>query len=325
MSITVPGLVDIQVNGGFGHDFTSDPASIWEVGRRLPEHGVTAFVPTIISSSPSVALAAFAALAAGPPIGWKGARPLGIHLEGPMISSRRRGAHPDDLLVKPSLQLAESWRSAGPPLMVTLAPELTGAEAVIAALRQAGTVVSLGHSDCTVTEARESIDWGAAHVTHLFNAMSGLDHRRPGLAAAALTHNTVTVGLIADGIHVDPVMVDLAFRTLGPDRIALVTDAVAALGIGAGRYRLGGTEVDVNGLVASDANGTLAGGLTPMNVLLRTVIEATGCSVDEALTMASTTPARVVGYSPRPGDQVTLDDDMAVVATTIAGELVYRR
>jgi len=234
MSVTVPGLVDLQVNGGFGHDFTSDPGSIWEVGRRLPEHGVTAFVPTIVSSSPAVALAALAALTAGPPIGWTGARPVGIHLEGPMISNKRRGAHPDDLLVAPSLQLAESWIHAGPPLMVTLAPELTGAQGVITALREAGTVVSLGHSDCTAGQARAGIGWGAAHVTHLFNAMSGLDHRRPGLAAAALTDDSVTVGLIADGIHVDPVMMHLAFKALGPDRIALVTDAVAALGGGRG-------------------------------------------------------------------------------------------
>lgn len=325
MSFTVPGFVDIQVNGGYGHDFTSDPASIWDVSRRLPEQGVTAFVPTIITSSPDAPMEALEVLTAGPPAGWTGARPLGIHLEGPMISPHKRGTHPLDLLVPATVDLVDGWIAAGPPLMVTLAPEIEGAPAAIDALRAVGTVVSLGHSACTATQARDAFERGAANVTHLFNGMSSLDHRAPGLAAAALVDDDVTVGLITDGVHVDPVMVSLAHRVLGPGRIALVTDAVAALGMGSGRYRVGEVEVTVDGFVSRNAEGALAGGVAPMDHLLRTVIAATGCALDEAVEMASSTPARVVGYSADPSDRVTLSDDLEVLSTTIGGEVAYRR
>lgn len=323
--VTVPGFVDIQVNGAFGHDFTSDPDSIWEAARRLPEHGVTAFVPTIITSVPEAPLAAFEALAAGPPPGWVGARPLGLHLEGPMISSAKRGTHPEKLIVLPSEQLVGGWIEAGPPLMATVAPELEGAGDIIAMLAGAGTIVSLGHSDCTAAQARVGFDRGAINVTHLFNGMSGLDHRRPGLAAAALTHDSVTVGLISDGIHVDPVMLELAYRSLGPERISLITDAVAALGMGPGSYRIGDIDVKVDGFVSRNGQGALAGGVAPMDHLVRTMVAATGCSLQEVVTMASATPAAVVGYAPSPGDGVTLDADLTVVATSLGGEVVYRR
>ena len=325
MSVAVPGFVDIQVNGGYGLDFTSDPASIWEVGRRLPEQGVTAFVPTIITSSPAAPIEALEVLAAGPPAGWIGARPLGIHLEGPMISPDKRGTHPVDLLVAATVDLVDAWVAAGPPLMVTVAPEIDGAPAAIKALREAGTVVSLGHSACTATQARDAFERGASNVTHLFNGMSGLDHRSPGLAAAAMVDDDVTVGLISDGVHVDPVMLSLAYRVLGPGRIALVTDAVAAQGMDSGRYRIGDVEVTVDGFVSRNADGALAGGVAPMDHLLRTVIAATGCTLDEAVDMASTTPARVVGYPTDPSDQVTLDDDLEVLSTAIGGQVVFRR
>ncbi len=323
--VTVPGFVDIQVNGGFGHDFTSDPTSIWEVGRRLPEHGVTAFVPTIITSQPSTPLAAFAALAGGPPPGWVGARPLGLHLEGPMISERKRGTHPPELLVSPDADLVRRWIEAGPPLMVTIAPELDGVAEVVATLREAGTLVSLGHSDCSAATGREAFRWGATNVTHLFNGMSGLDHRRPGLAAAALTDDSVTVGLISDGVHVDPLMLTLAYRLLGPERISLITDAVAALGIGEGAYRIGDVDVTVAAHTSRNRNGALAGGVAPMDHLLRTMVAATGCSLQEGVQMASATPASVVGHIPDAGDRVTLAEDLTVLETFLGGESVWQR
>lgn len=325
MTRTVSGFVDLQVNGAFGHDFTSEPATIWEVARHLPQHGVTAFVPTVITSAPATAREALAVLAQGPPRGWSGAKPLGLHLEGPMISPDKRGTHPPGYLVAPSRRLVDEWIEAGPPLMVTIAPELEGAPSIIATLAEAGVVASIGHSACTAGEARAAFEQGATSVTHLFNAMSGLDHRSPGLAAAALTHDSVTVGLIADGLHVNPVMIDLAYRLLGPDRIALVTDAVAALGMPAGGYRIGDVDVVVDGLTSRNIDGALAGGVAPMDHLVRTVTGATGCRLEEAVTMASETPARLVGYEPDPGDRVTLDDRLEVVATTISGEVVFER
>lgn len=321
----VAGFVDLQVNGGFGHDFTQRPKSIWEVAALLPRHGVTAFVPTVISSSLESILAALAVMGNGPPTGWKGARPLGLHVEGPMIAPQRRGTHAADSLLAPSLDLADHLIAAGPPLMVTLAPELPGAEAVVERLIGAGVVVAIGHSDATAAQAERSFTWGVEHATHLFNAMSGLDHRSPGVAAAVLGAEKITAGLIADGVHVDPALLRLAYRTAGSERIALVTDAMAATGLGEGEYAIGSVPVTVDGREARNPEGALAGSVITMDEALRRMMQATGCSLEEAVVMASSTPARVVGYQRHPGDLTLLDPELEVVATAIADEVVYRR
>ncbi len=320
-----PGLVDLQLNGGFGHDFTTDPESIWAVAARLPEFGVTAFLPTVISAPPEVAVAALGVLAAGPPPHWRGARPLGLHVEGPMISPRRRGTHPPEALVEPSLEVADLVIRSGPPTMVTIAPELRGAEEIAKRFVEAGTVVSLGHTDATAAEAATAADWGATHATHLFNAMSGLDHRTPGVAATVLTDDRFTTGLIADGIHVDAAMLRLALRAKGPERIALVTDAMSAMGLTAGAHTIGSTSVVVDGVTVRNAEGNLAGSAATMDMVLRTMIDSTGCGLADAITMASTTPARIVGHTPPADNLVVLDDDLGVVATVVDGAILHRR
>lgn len=319
------GFVDLQVNGGFGHDFTDDPGSIWEVGADLPRYGVSAFLPTVTSAPVEVPVQALEVLAAGPPEGWVGARPLGLHVEGPMISPRRRGTHPADSLIPPSLEAADRLVAAGPPLMVTLAPELAGAEEVVRRLVAAGTVVSMGHSDAASAEAQASFEWGVSHATHLFNAMSGLDHRSPGVAAAILLDEKMTTGLIADGIHIAADMLRLAFRVLGPDRIALVTDAIAAMGAGDGAYRIGKVPVEVRGVEVRNGEGNLAGSAATMDHVARTMREATGCTLEEVSTMASSTPSGVVGHRPHPGDRVLVDENLQVLATAVGGKIIYRR
>ena len=321
----LPGFVDIQVNGGFGYDFTSDPSSIWEVGRRLPSLGVTAFVPTVISAPPEVALEAMAVVDGGPPPGWAGARPLGVHVEGPMISAAKRGTHPADMLVGPTPSLVSRLVDGGPPLMVTLAPELEGAEDAVRVLAGAGTVVALGHSAADAALAEQAFSWGARHATHLYNAMAGLHHRTPGLAAAVLLDDRVTTGLIADGVHVASEMLNLAFRMKGPDRIALVTDAVSAMGLADGTHRVGSVELLVDGIEVRNAAGALAGSSATMVHVLRTMMVATGCSPTDASTMASATPARIVGHRVGDGDLVLVDDDLEVVATSVGGIVLYRR
>jgi N-acetylglucosamine-6-phosphate deacetylase len=193
---------------------------------------------------------------------------------------------------------------------------------VVKRLVMAGTFVSLGHSGATAAQAAEAFGWGASHVTHLFNAMSGLHHRSPGLAAAALADDRVTVGLIADGVHVAPTMLRLAWRALGPTRIALVTDAMAAMGMGDGSYRIGSVPVEVRGEVRN-AEGNLAGSAATMDQLMRTMMRATGCSLEEAVVMASATPAEVVGHVPERGDRVLLDTDLQVVAVSVGGKVVH--
>lgn len=321
----LPGFVDIQVNGGFGHDFTAKPDTIWEVAARLPQYGVTAFVPTVTSAPASTAVAALRVVAAGPPPGWTGAWPIGVHLEGPMISPQRRGTHPLDHLTTPSLETADEILAAGTPRMVTIAPELPGAEQVIRRFRAAGTVVAVGHSNANAAQTEEAFRWGVSHATHLYNAMSGLGHRDPGVAAAVLAHDEVSAGVIADGIHVDPIMLHLAWKLLGSDRIALVTDAMAALGMGDGTYSLGDIAVEVRGIEARNPEGNLAGSAAGMDTVVRGMADATGCSREDLAAMASTTPARIVGHRPDGGDMVLVDEDLRVEATAVAGRVVYER
>lgn len=329
----VAGFVDIQLNGGHGHDFTLDPTSIWEVGARLPEHGVTAFLPTVITAAPAAALTALETFAEGPPPGWQGARPLGIHLEGPMIAPTRRGTHPADDLVDVSPELVAAWLQVGPPTMVTLAPELPGALAAIELLAEAGVVVAIGHSDADVATTQAAFAAGATHVTHLFNAMSGLHHRTPGVAAAALLADDVTVGLIADGIHVHAEMVRLALRTLGPDRVALVTDAMAALGMGDGSHAIGDVPVVVDDMTVRNAAGDLAGSAAPMDHVVRTTANILAsehtttptAALATAVAMASRTPAAIVGHQQDPGDLVLLDDAHRVLATAVGGTILHHR
>jgi N-acetylglucosamine-6-phosphate deacetylase len=329
--LVAPGLIDLQINGGFGRDFTSDPSSIWDVGARLPRHGVTAFLPTIVSAPAAAVGRALKVLASGPPAGYVGAQPLGIHCEGPMLARQRRGVHNARHLRPPSMAVIEGWsRSAGVRL-VTLAPELPGASRVITALARRGVVVSAGHSDATFEQARAAFTSGVTAGTHLFNAMSGFDHREPGLAGALLSDGP-TVGLIADGVHVHPAAVALAWHLKGLRGVALVTDAVASMGARTGRRRLGGTSITMQAGAPRTASGVLAGSVLTLDAAVRNVVAFTGCDPGEALAAASATPAALLG-EPRRGrieagagaDLMLLDDRLGVVATIVAGRVAFDR
>ncbi|MCA9987123.1 MAG: N-acetylglucosamine-6-phosphate deacetylase, partial [Anaerolineales bacterium] len=264
----LPGFIDLQVNGGFGRDFTADPATIWAVAAQLPRYGVTRFLPTIITAPLGTMAAALAVMKAGPPAGFRGSVPLGLHLEGPFLSPQKPGAHPPQHLLAPDASRVTDW--AAPEVrLVTLAPELPGAGALIEALAARGIVVSMGHSAATYEEALAALDAGVRYGTHLFNAMAPLHHRAPGLAAALLSDTRATLGLIADLVHVHPALVRLVWQLAGPARLTLVTDAMAALGMGDGRYQLGDQIVTVADGSARLADGTLAGAILPLNLCLR--------------------------------------------------------
>ncbi len=326
-----PGLIDLQINGAYGSDFTSDPESIWRIGARLPEQGVTAFLPTIITSPPATVDAARAALARRP-AGYRGAEPLGLHLEGPMLSIKRPGVHNPELMRSPSLDLIQGWTPESGVAMVTLAPELSGAEAVIKSLAGSGVIVSAGHTAATLEEAAAGFGWGIGAVTHLFNAMEPFDHRAPGLIGALIEHPRAIAGIIADGIHTHPAAVIAAWKWLGPSRLALVTDAMAATGLGDGDYELGSIKVNVKEGKASDANGRLAGSTLTLGQAIRNLVEYTGCSIVEAVAAASSVPANVLGLKDRGhlavgerADLVLFDEAMEVVATMVGGQIVYAR
>ncbi len=329
--ILAPGFIELQINGGFGVDLTADPGSMWRLGERLPELGVTAFLPTVISSPPGSIMQARDVLRAGPPPGYRGAAPLGLHLEGPFLAPAKRGAHDEANLRAPSAAVAQAWSRTTGVAMVTLAPELPGAVELVRALTGRGVVVSAGHSTADLAAGQAGIKAGVTYGTHLVNAMSGLDHHSLDLAAALLADERVTVGLIADGIHVHPELIRLAWRHAGPDRFSLVSDAMAGLGMASGRFRLGAREVVVTHSSARLADGTLAGSVMGLDQAVRNLVAFTGCRPELALRAATVVPARLLGLAERRGaigpngvaDFVLLTDRLEVAATIIGGEIVY--
>jgi N-acetylglucosamine-6-phosphate deacetylase len=326
----LPGLIDLQVNGAGGHDLTAEPERLWDVAATLARFGVTAFAPTVISSAPRVRAAALAAFRAGPPPGWAGAVPLGLHFEGPMLAASRKGAHPERWLVPPSAAVIDGWSRAGGVLLVTLAPELPGALEVIRTLVARGVLVSIGHTDASAAQVAAAVDAGATLVTHLGNAMPPLRAREPGPLGAALGGARLVAGVIADGHHLDPLTVRLAWRALGAGRLLAVTDATAALGLRDGHARLGDHEVIVADGAVRLADGTLAGSATSLPDCLRTLVATAGGDLAEAVRCATATPARVIGDPRRGqlgpggrGDVTVLDRSLALVATIVAGRVVH--
>ena len=327
--LVAPGYVDLQCNGGLGIDLAVEPERLWELAALLPRFGVTAWLPTIVTTPPGVVERALETLAAGPPARWQGAVPLGLHLEGPFLSPQQPGAHPKALLQSPGLAAIEGWTREGGVAVVTLAPDMPGALEVIQALVERKVVVSLGHTPATAEVATAAVAAGASWVTHLFNAMAPLHHRAPGLAGVALTDERLRVGLIPDGIHLHPSIVAVAQRALG-DRLTIVTDAVGALGMPMGRQSLGRSEVMVSDNGVRLADGTLAGSNLAMDQGVRNLVAFSGCTTATALHAASTAPVAVLGDTTRGtlaqgarADAVLLSEDLHLVATIVGGVVLH--
>ena len=332
--VLAPGLVDLQLNGAYGHDLADADLPGWhEVTTRLVETGVTSFVPTIITAPIDDLVASMTRYrrlrsevdAAG------GARTLGLHCEGPFLAPGRHGAHDEQLLVDPTPERVGALLEAGAEDLayVTLAPEREGALAAIRRFVAAGVGVAVGHSDARDDEVRRAADAGARLVTHLYNAQRPLHHRDPGVVGAALADARLTCGLIADLHHVAPTAIRVAFAA-APGRIALVTDAITALGMPAGTYDLGGrtTTVRESAPPVRD-DGTLAGSVLRLDQAVANTVSS-GVDAAVALTAATRVPADAMG---RPGlgrltpgstaDLVWLDEDWCAVATWVGGRLVH--
>lgn len=327
----VPGFIDLQINGAFGFDFTSQPDSIWQVTQRLPEFGITTCLPTIITSPMDVIDHALNVWKSNKPAGFQGTYLPGLHLEGPFLNPKKSGAHSESLFQLADPRLVQDWTPQNGVRMVTIAPEIPGAINLIITLNQRGILMSAGHSLADAHQARSGFGAGIRYATHLFNAMTPIHHREPGLVMAVLDHAEISFGMILDGIHVAPELVRLAWRYQGNRRLTLVSDAIAALGMPAGSYQLGNNEIQVDGFSARLADGTLAGSiLTPLKAL-QNLQSFTKCSFQEALACWTANPARVLGMRDRgvirPGavaDFVLLSTDQQVAATFVEGELVYQ-
>jgi N-acetylglucosamine-6-phosphate deacetylase len=320
--IAAPGFVDLQVNGFGGIDFLSaDRPAYEQAGEALLRTGVTAYQPTFITSPEAELEAALREL---PQDGNGAPHVLGAHLEGPFIAPQRLGSHPVAARRDPDVELLKRLLEAGRVAHMTLAPELPGALELVDFLRARGVTVACGHSDATAEEARAAFRRGARTVTHLFNAMRPFAAREPGLAGAALADPSVPVQVILDGVHLADDTAKLVWN-VASGRVALVTDAVAAAGVGDGSYRLGGVEVKVVDGIARRA-GVLAGSTVTMIESVRNLVRL-GASPEAALSAATEVPARIVGRHDvgrlGPGaraDVVVVDDNLEIVRVVAAGK-----
>jgi N-acetylglucosamine-6-phosphate deacetylase len=325
-----PGLIDLQVNGAGGADLTSASdrhTAIRLVARTIALHGVTSFCPTIVSAPVQVVLDCLAAYRCQTfP---HGAEALGLHVEGPFIDPEHRGIHEPAVLRRASADEIARWLGAGRPAIVTLAPERPAALDAIVALSAAGVVVSLGHSGADAAQACAGLEAGARMATHLFNAMPPLDHRRPGLVGALLA-STAVLGLIADGVHVDPLVVDLVVNRAGSERVALVSDALAAAGTPPGESRLGNQALVSDGRVVRRADGTLAGSARLLDEGLRNMHTwLPGMPPGKLIDMVTRTPADLLGLHRKgrvaigcDADLVVLDPAFNVRSTVLRGEVL---
>ena len=314
-NLIAPGYIDLQVNGGFGVDFTEGLEQLQKVAAGLPRYGVTAFLPTIISTFPEKYRQIIASF-----YPCQGATPLGIHLEGPFLNPEQAGAHQK----KYFLEFEKGVESCYGPLknvkMVTLAPELLGAANVIAELNNQGILVSAGHTQASFDEMNQS---GIKLVTHLFNAMGPFHHRAPGVIGAVLTRPELHYTIIADGIHVHPAALKMAWEA-NPKGLILISDAMVALGEGQGKYRFGGLDVEVEDNRATLA-GTkrIAGSVLTLDTAVRNLSQATGCSIIEAIEAASLKPAKILGLSQKGHLEFGADADFNILSSGLDVKACY--
>jgi N-acetylglucosamine-6-phosphate deacetylase len=302
-AILAPGFIDIHMHGGAGLDvMRAAPAELPRLHKFLTAHGVTGYFPTTVAAPLDQTCAALARLAdaieAAQTSDHGAAAPLGIHLEGPFLSHKRRGVHPPEYLVEPTVEIFDRlWQAArGHVGMLTIAPELPGALEVIAEAARRKVCVSIGHSDAVLEAAQAGVRAGARHATHTFNAMRPLDHRDPGILGEVLTDKRITADIIADGIHVAREVVQLFLNAKGIDGAVLITDAISATGMPDGTYQLGPLQVDLkDGRCTMD--GKLAGSVLTMDRAVRNVTQFANWSLQDAVRAATLNPARAAGLA----------------------------
>ena len=333
--VIAPGFIDVHVHGGAGHDvMQDDPSGRMAFERALARHGVTSYLPTTVTAAMERILGAVDRLgniiaAEDAPHAHIGAKPLGIHLEGPFISPAKCGVHPAEQLIAPTPELFEKvWDASGGTLrMMTIAPELTGAAEVIRQARERGVASSMGHSNATFSEAMKGIAAGAVSATHTFNAMRALDHREPGIIGAVLGSDHVMADIIADGIHVAPAIVKMFLNAKGVARAILISDAISATGMPDGSYQLGAFHVQVRG-ERCEYLGRLAGSVLTLDRAVRNVMSFAEWNLQHSVMLATGNPARLIGARRKGAIAVDNDADLAfltsegnVMHTMIAGRM----
>jgi N-acetylglucosamine-6-phosphate deacetylase len=331
-----PGLIDIHVHGGNGITF-GNPESLEEDLRAYSEwvvmNGVTSFLTTITAPNPEELSTMIRSFVSEFKKGLPGAQALGIHLEGPFMNLEKKGAQNPDWIRNPSVDEAKQYLKAGEGWIkqMTMAPELPNAEEVARLYRGAGVSLAIGHSNADYDTAVRALNSHWTHITHTYNAQTGLHHRRPGVVGAVMGSDEITAELIVDLIHVHPGAIRAMLRCIGSDRIVLVTDAMEAAGLPDGEYHLLGAKVVVSGGKATQEDGTIAGSSAVLNKCVRNMHHAVSVPLSDAIKMASLNPARVIGEAGKRGslqagkqaDLVVIDRDVNVYLTMVNGKVVY--
>lgn len=326
----IPGLIDVHVHGGGGHSMMNGTyEGLDGMSQFHARQGTTSFLATTTTGATETIEAALAGVKSGMERGLSGAELLGAHLEGPFLNIKRAGAQKKEHLLEPNMDQLERFLSAsgGWIRLVTLAPELPGGMQLVDRLAQEGVTVSIGHSDALFTEVEEAVKRGARHTTHHFNGMRPLHHREPGVAGAGLVLDELTTELIADGIHVHPMVVKMLYNTKPADRICAITDAVTCAGLPDGDY---GDVVMKNGEIYLADGSSLAGSSLTMLRALRNVVAFTGRSPEEVLPSFTEVPAREIKVFDRKGslergkdgDFVIMTPELELIATVVRGKQV---
>jgi N-acetylglucosamine-6-phosphate deacetylase len=329
----VPGFIDVHVHGGVGQDtMDATPAAICDMGRFFAQHGVTSYLPTTTTAAEEEIQAAIDNVVRCPQPA-DGAEHLGLHLEGPYLNLDHRGAQNPHYIRLPHPAEYERWFESGHIRLITVAPEVDGAQPFVAAGVEQGIEFAIGHSGASYEQVVEAANWEVRQATHVFNGMLGLHHRTPGTLGGVLTDERIYCQVIADGIHVHPAIVRLLIRAKGVRRTILITDAIRAAGWLDGTYDLGGQPVTVQNGVARIANGNLAGSTLTLDTALCNVMHYAGLSLQEALPMVTAVPAQALRLEGRKGvlapgadaDVVLLDADLSVTMTLVGGRVAYCR
>jgi N-acetylglucosamine-6-phosphate deacetylase len=326
-----PAFFDVHCHGSAGHDvMEATPEAFAKIGRFLAGHGVGAYLPTTVTMPVDATLRSLEGMAKFVGRHEGGPRVMGIHIEGLFLSPRRKGAHPERLLLTPSVEMFDRmWEaSEGTIRLMTIAPELPNALDVIARATSLGVRISMGHSDADAAEAKAGVKAGAASATHTFNAMRTFDHKASGIVGEVLTNDDLYAEMICDGFHVDPAAVEIYWRCKGPERAILITDAMVAAGMPDGQYKLGELDVQVMGGKCVLEGDTLAGSTLTLDRGVKNFARFTGAGIDAVTRLASRNPARMTGFDGELGSLVAgrsadinvLSPEHEVVATILRGE-----